>query len=542
MFSKFTKVTALIMAIMLGAGMIGACQKGEQTSGAAVSGSSAGSAVVSKTSVKASATATSKVSASKAASAASVTSGTQAAAGTGAIDGSGTMDASDDTSDVVDNGGTGSSNDNIVEELPAFDLKGMTINLAIPSAMFTRPFFSSGYSAEVDMFGKRLDYVEQKYNCKISLNLTVQKVDLAVNAIAGTYWNDIFMFTGAWLMESRNFIKPIDEYLDLSSPNARMNPHLYDVEWDGRYYGIPWQNKVNFDEYILYNRSIFGREGLPDPITLQSEKRWTWDVMLDCAIKATKDLNGDGVIDQWGIVIAKSSPSTVVERMVVSNGGGIISKEGDNYRFALGDPKSIKALQFISNIHNVYKCGIMNAANTHYQLGNAAMGVVAMSQVRTTKSAYPSESAYVMFPVGPDADRHIIWSKYVGGWACGMPLIVNKELGHEKVARLIYDLCALYDPTFSDYLTDVDVLSYLPSLFSEEDLKTVILEKEVTNQYGSYSDGYCYLVSTLINPLFNAKDSLLMKILNDNIAASTVIDSYSGMVQDQINSLINKYK
>ncbi len=444
-----------------------------------------------------------------------------------------------------DNAGSGSdiSSDDIApEEIEVFDLKGATINMAVYSAnQASRPFWLSGYSAEVDMVGKRMDYVENKYNFKLVLNNAgAQKTQLILNAIAGTYWNDITFFTGSWLMECSKFLTPLDDYLDLTTANANINRCINFAIWDGRYYGVPWQNKVNYDGNILYNRAILEREGLPDLITKQAEGQWTWDLFLDIAVKTTKDTNSDGITDQWGFVFDSGTIEAVAYRLVASNFGSIITKDGDNYRFSLNEPKSINAIQFLSDLQNVYKVGMLKVS-TLYKLGQAAMAFVSMPGVRTTKTSYPDTSAYLLYPKGPDADRYVNFSQAFGGWACGIPLVVNKSIGKEKIARVIYDLCALYDPTFPDHLDDVDVFSYLPSLFSEEDMKTVLLEKSITLTYGVATDVYCYLSGELAKPMFTAADSMMMKILNQNIPAATVIDSYEDMISSKIYDTLNKY-
>ncbi|MDD5603094.1 MAG: extracellular solute-binding protein [Eubacteriales bacterium] len=432
----------------------------------------------------------------------------------------------------------------MVAEKEIFDLKGATINMAVYSAnQASRPFWSSGYSAECDMLGTRMDYVEEKYNFKFSLNQEkAQKTNLILNAIAGTYWNDITFILGSWLMECDKLLTPLESYIDLTTPNANINRCIDFVTWNGHYYGVPWQNKVNWDDYILYNRAILQREGLPDIIQLQSDGNWTWEALLDISIKATKDINSDGITDQWGLTLDTTSTYTAfTQRFIASNFGSIITKENDLYRYSLNDPNSINALQFISNLHNVYKSAILNASSTKYKLGQSAMAAVKMANVRTNKSSYPDTSAYALFPKGPNADRHVNFSVTVGGWACGIPLVVNDKIGKEKIARVIYDLCALYDPTFPDYLDDVDVMSYLPTLFSEEDLKTVILEKNITINHGIMSDIYCYISSGLSKTIFTATDSVFKTIVNGNTAAATVIDSRKDIVEATIQDTLTKY-
>lgn len=52
--------------------------------------------------------------------------------------------------------------------------------------------------------------------------------------------------------------------------------------------------------FVVYNKSIVEREGLTDPYELYKNGEWNMETMGELAKQATKDLDGDGVTDQWG--------------------------------------------------------------------------------------------------------------------------------------------------------------------------------------------------------------------------------------------------
>jgi len=53
---------------------------------------------------------------------------------------------------------------------------------------------------------------------------------------------------------------------------------------------------------MFYNVELFEQMGLPAPPTSWEDSKWTWATVLAYARKLTRDLNGDGTPDQWGVV------------------------------------------------------------------------------------------------------------------------------------------------------------------------------------------------------------------------------------------------
>jgi multiple sugar transport system substrate-binding protein len=89
---------------------------------------------------------------------------------------------------------------------------------------------------------------------------------------------------------------------------------------------------------VYYNRDLFREAGVPEP-----KQGWTWNEMVQKAIKLTKDADGDGNIEQYGLGV---EPSIIrVAPFVWSNGGELVDDESRPTRFALDTPEAIEALQ-----------------------------------------------------------------------------------------------------------------------------------------------------------------------------------------------------
>lgn len=66
----------------------------------------------------------------------------------------------------------------------------------------------------------------------------------------------------------------------------------------GRYYGLP----IFFaPSGIWYNKNLFDEAGVSYPSVDANDKSWNWNALIEKAKKLTKDINGDGKIDQFGV-------------------------------------------------------------------------------------------------------------------------------------------------------------------------------------------------------------------------------------------------
>jgi len=77
---------------------------------------------------------------------------------------------------------------------------------------------------------------------------------------------------------------------------------IQSCRYDSVLYVLP--KKISTPACIHYNMDLFDAAGLPYPT-----RDWTWDDCLAMAKALTKDFDGDGRIDQWGLA-SPSPPGT----------------------------------------------------------------------------------------------------------------------------------------------------------------------------------------------------------------------------------------
>ncbi|MBE9551482.1 MAG: sugar ABC transporter substrate-binding protein [Proteobacteria bacterium] len=119
-------------------------------------------------------------------------------------------------------------------------------------------------------------------------------------------------------------------------------PVLLDFyKYAGALYGIPTGVTTNV---IAYNKDLFDKAGMAYPTD-----DWTMEEMVDMARKLTKDFDGDGVNDQWGIADWDSTGQTSL-----LYGGPMFNEDGT--KILIDRPIARDMLVTFYNMVFNYKC------------------------------------------------------------------------------------------------------------------------------------------------------------------------------------------
>lgn len=172
--------------------------------------------------------------------------------------------------------------------------------------------------------------------------------DLQVEYIQGT-WNsahdylitafetgdvpDIFHYESSVIIDyaMRGYLADLSPYI-----NAEMKNDILDVAWatvtgpNGQVSGIPFLIE---SLVVLYNKSLFEKEKIIPPTV---EHPWTWDDLQTAALKLTEDLNGDGIIEQYGIGMGLRNSANIIMNTSISFGGSFFKKSDDHYIVKVG--------------------------------------------------------------------------------------------------------------------------------------------------------------------------------------------------------------
>jgi len=116
-------------------------------------------------------------------------------------------------------------------------------------------------------------------------------------------------------------------------------------KWNGKLYGIPVATDFRL---IYYNKVLFEEAGVNPPET--------WEELLEVAKVLTKDIDGDGEIDQWGYAFHTGpGGSTNARFMTMLWGLGGRYFDDANRKVVVNGSAGIKVLQYYYDAIHVYK-------------------------------------------------------------------------------------------------------------------------------------------------------------------------------------------
>jgi len=114
--------------------------------------------------------------------------------------------------------------------------------------------------------------------------------------------------------------------------------------YKGDLYGLPrdWNDGI-----IFYNKKLFDEAGLTYP-----KKDWTVDEFVEIAKTITKDVDGDGKIDQYGYLLTGDWFDSILP-WIYTFGGKILDEKWE--KCMVTEPESIAGIQFMADLINKYK-------------------------------------------------------------------------------------------------------------------------------------------------------------------------------------------
>lgn len=202
------------------------------------------------------------------------------------------------------------------------------------------------------------------------------------------------------------------------------------LSYRGKVYAIP-RDVSNL--VVYYNKDLFAKYGVPVP-----SKYWTFEDLLIIAQKLTKDTNGDGLIDFWGISF-DDEPLFYLPYLM-SEGGGFLSDDANSV--IVDSAQSQKGLHFYADLRNKYHVAPTkseSASATMAQMflqGKLAMQVSGRWLVPKYREDAKFEWNVVNFPKG---DNGSIVPLDASGWA------IAKSSKHKKEAMCLIEFLSSKD-------------------------------------------------------------------------------------------------
>ncbi len=345
MTGRFMKVGVLIVATAMVISMLGACVRDEgDVTSASGSGTKTVSAAKTTAAVTTSKITTQNVSAS--ASASAITSATAENASSESL----ASPTSDEPYFVETE--SGEIIDIVLDTVKGediFDLGGRTIILSCYGNIFNLSL------SEVNnpVFRSRLKAAEKKYNFKFELDAHIMDMnawdrEILSATIAGVKYADAIRTMSSVAFPThivRNIAVPLEDYLDFESPIMKVNQYQYNgTYFFGKHWGLTNGDSIFSNQALMFNKEIIEREGQPDILDLIENNQWTWETFLEIVKNCTRDYDGNGINDQWGI--ASNASNMLAMAILASNGCTVIDDLGNGFEYALSSGPAIRALQF----------------------------------------------------------------------------------------------------------------------------------------------------------------------------------------------------
>jgi len=191
----------------------------------------------------------------------------------------------------------------------------------------------------------------------------------------------------------KGLFEPVDDLYDNGAvPKDKLVSSAVEAgKWNGKYYGVP----MNFTTLLLYwNKDMFKQAGL-------SSAPKTWAEWQADAQKLTKDSNGDGKPEQYGLALADHETIAMWPILIWGNGGDVVTPD---QKVMLDDPKTVDAVDQWANLvrdKHISPIGLAGAdADKLFQSKKAAMEVVGPWMTSGFKDA-GIDFGLSMVPKGP---------------------------------------------------------------------------------------------------------------------------------------------
>ena len=144
---------------------------------------------------------------------------------------------------------------------------------------------------------------------------------------------------------AKGALEPIGPYLQASEVISQTDFYpepMAPYNWQGQQWCLP-QNLSSL--VVYYNKDLFDAAGLayPDP-------DWTWSDFLATAQALTKDTDGDGTIDQYGL--GTETTFLRLAPFVWQNGGEIVDDPVNPSRLTLDSPAAVEAFTWFTDLQN----------------------------------------------------------------------------------------------------------------------------------------------------------------------------------------------
>lgn len=416
-------------------------------------------------------------------------------------------------------------------EHPQFDLGGDTVTIVQPW----------GTQFEEGEEKAHLEDVESTFNVNIEIrNVPWQDImdELNASVLAGDPMGDAVNVSHGWMLNylEDGILRPINEELKSLDFYDRLPEESSDyvkeiTTFRGETYGFN-----NFMDgacrVIIWNKKLFEQEGLANPYELYEAGEWTFDNFKDIAVQATKDTDGDGSIDQWGVASTHDSggdanmPFETGVYFSYANGGRVYREDEGRIKFGGTEPEYIAGLNFARELinENVWLRNESGGMPDQFLGGNVAMLETYLGDIEGLADEMEDEYGIVLYPKGPDTENNVAIGRGDIFYFV-VPIGIDNPEATIEVTSALFEITDPYLDTETYYEDQLEMWS--ENVWDRESMQMV-------EEY--YANQVTFLISPKTLPGFQG---LINSILDGQEDATSALEANQPEAQARIDEIFN---
>ncbi len=245
------------------------------------------------------------------------------------------------------------------------------------------------------------------------------------------YWKPPFAFY--WGLVSRGAVYPVNEILPpdyFDNLPKIVRDRNEQVGYKGQLFNFSAVGGFGHATFVVFNRDLIDSEGLEDPYELYRNGEWTFEKVTEMARKVTRDTDGDGIVDQWGL------SDTDPKNLVYAYGGAVtkVDENGQVY-YSLDEPEAVAGLRQWVEWHNVDQ--IASGGENEFGAGKIAMAILPFYAIGNHVD-WPFSHGILPYPQGPYTDKAVYLP---GGSDCSLiPANSEYPLGMVALDNFLWTL------------------------------------------------------------------------------------------------------
>ncbi len=270
---------------------------------------------------------------------------------------------------------------------------------------------------------------------------------------------------------------------------------------------------------------------MTDILDFVETNQWNWETFLDVTIKCTKDSNGDGITEQWGV--GSGGAVSFVKYLLYSNGIIFVDTYNEPHTFNLNNGPAYRGLQFAVDLCNVYK--VVNYNDTWNGTKLFSKGLTAIDlynyQINNSLLTAGLNSALAPLPMGPDVSTYQntdVPTIYHVSALCENP---------KEVTQIITEAMTLWDENLNpipEYQAVRDIYGYDYNWSSKNVVRRITTERENRLSYEQLYPLFRADLSGGYPNMSNVVNAMLTKLLTGEISVAQGVSSIEIQVEDII--------